>query len=180
MRPIIRWYGSSTSHGTCVLRQDPRAQHDGVATGSTAVSTNFDVPSGMPTGPCELYVVANGIPSAASACNVGSVTTTTLALGSNSNPSTYGTAVTFTATVTPVNSPAPTGTVNLQPVEHHFRVLRRDAARFRHSAMRHERFGGPGNNSIAATYSGDSNYSGSSGSLTQTVNRASQTIIPSR
>ena len=43
----------------------------GVATGSTPVSTNFDVLSGTETGPCELYVVANGIPSAPSACNVG-------------------------------------------------------------------------------------------------------------
>ena len=41
----------------------------GVATGSTPVSTNFDVPV-MESGPCQLYVVANGIPSAASACNV--------------------------------------------------------------------------------------------------------------
>ncbi len=42
----------------------------GVATGSTPVSTNFDVPV-METGPCQLYVIANGIPSAASACTVG-------------------------------------------------------------------------------------------------------------
>ncbi len=41
----------------------------GVATGATTVSTNFDVPAGIETGPCELYVVANGIPSAASDCN---------------------------------------------------------------------------------------------------------------
>ncbi len=37
----------------------------GVATGSTPVSTNFDVPSGMETGASQLVVVANGIPSAA-------------------------------------------------------------------------------------------------------------------
>ncbi len=35
----------------------------GVATGNTAVSTHFDVPSGMETGASSLVVVANGIPS---------------------------------------------------------------------------------------------------------------------
>ena len=35
----------------------------GVTTGSTIVSTEFDVPSGTGTGTSELYVVANGIPS---------------------------------------------------------------------------------------------------------------------
>jgi hypothetical protein len=37
----------------------------GVATGSTPVSTNFDVPAGMETGASSLVVVANGIPSVA-------------------------------------------------------------------------------------------------------------------
>jgi hypothetical protein len=36
----------------------------GVATGTTPVSTNFDVPSNAPTGASKLVVVANGIPSA--------------------------------------------------------------------------------------------------------------------
>jgi hypothetical protein len=45
----------------------------GVATGSTPVSTNFDVPviQTADLGPCNLYVVANGIPSVASPCTVG-------------------------------------------------------------------------------------------------------------
>jgi putative aminopeptidase FrvX len=37
----------------------------GVATGSTSVSTNFDVAAGTETGASTLVVVANGIPSAA-------------------------------------------------------------------------------------------------------------------
>ncbi len=36
----------------------------GIATGSTIVSTTFDVPTGVETGPSTVYVVANGIPSA--------------------------------------------------------------------------------------------------------------------
>ena len=35
----------------------------GVATGSTIVSTEFDIPSTVPAGTSELFVVANGIPS---------------------------------------------------------------------------------------------------------------------
>jgi hypothetical protein len=37
----------------------------GVATGSQTVSTQFDVPSNAEVGPSKLYVVTNGIPSAA-------------------------------------------------------------------------------------------------------------------
>lgn len=44
----------------------------GVATGSTVVSTNFDVPSGIETGASTLYVIANGIPSAGVAVTVSS------------------------------------------------------------------------------------------------------------
>ncbi|HLW88451.1 MAG TPA: kelch repeat-containing protein [Terriglobales bacterium] len=36
----------------------------GIATGSTVVSTSFDVPSSIETGASTVYVVANGIPSA--------------------------------------------------------------------------------------------------------------------
>jgi hypothetical protein len=36
----------------------------GIATGSTIVSTTFDVPAGIETGASSIYVVANGIPSA--------------------------------------------------------------------------------------------------------------------
>lgn len=45
-----------------------------VATGSTSVSTNFDVPASMPPGACKLYVIANGIPSAPAACSVAKKT----------------------------------------------------------------------------------------------------------
>lgn len=42
----------------------------GVATGSLAVSTNFDVPSSAETGASSLVVVANGIASKAVAVTV--------------------------------------------------------------------------------------------------------------
>ncbi len=79
-----------------------------VATGTTSVSTNFDVPATMPTGACTLYVVANGIPSAGAPCTVGFATTTTVT--SSPNPSNVGETVTFTATVSS-SSGTPAGTV---------------------------------------------------------------------
>ena len=41
-----------------------------VATGSAIVSTNFDVPAGIETGASSLFVIANGIPSAAASITI--------------------------------------------------------------------------------------------------------------
>ena len=65
--PLVRIVNNATSHVFYARTHDHSTM--GVATGSTPVSTNFDVPV-METGACQLYVVANGIPSAPSACNV--------------------------------------------------------------------------------------------------------------
>ncbi len=150
----------------------------GVATGSTIVSTNFDVPAGMPSGPCELYVVGNGIPSAASPCDVGSGTTTTLALSSSVNPSIFGQTVTFTATVTPVNSPAPTGTV--QFTANGSGITGCTAVTLTSGTAQCATAGlAIGTNAIVATYSGDSNYNGTTGTLSggQIVNQATTTTV---
>jgi hypothetical protein len=48
-----------------------------VATGSTPVSTNFDVPLSIESGPSTLQVVTNGIPSASYAVSVGASATIT-------------------------------------------------------------------------------------------------------
>ena len=66
--PLVRIVNNSTSHVFYARTHGHSTM--GVATGSTPVSTNFDVLSATETGPCQLYVVANGIPSAPSACNV--------------------------------------------------------------------------------------------------------------
>lgn len=61
--PLVRITNNSTGHVFYAKTHDHSTM--GVATGSTIVSTNFDVPSGMETGASTLVVVANGIPSAA-------------------------------------------------------------------------------------------------------------------
>jgi len=134
-----------------------------VATGSTPVSTNFDVPAGMPTGPCELFVVANGIPSAAKACAVGFATTTVLT--STPNPSTLGQAVKFTATVSS-SSGTPTGRVTFKDGSTTLATvtLTGGVATFTTSSLVH------GKHKIVARYSGSGTFAPSSGSVIQTVN----------
>ena len=171
--PLVRIVNNST--GNVYYARTHGHSTMGVATGSTVVSTNFDVPSGMPSGPCELYVVANGIPSAESACEVGSGTVTTTALSSSANPSTYGTSVTFTATITPVNSPAPTGTVAFTAGGTSISGCSAVTVSSAEAQCSTSALAG-GSNSIVATYSGDTDYDSSTGSLTQTVSAASQTI----
>ncbi len=59
--PLVRITNKASKHVFYAKTHDHSTM--GVATGSTIVSTNFDVPSGMETGASTLEVVANGIPS---------------------------------------------------------------------------------------------------------------------
>ena len=60
--PLIQITNKSTKHVFYAREHDPSTM--GVATGSTAVSTSFDVPTTIETGASSLVVIANGIPSA--------------------------------------------------------------------------------------------------------------------
>ena len=59
--PLVRITNNASGHVFYARTHDHSTM--GVATGSTIVSTNVDVPSGMETGASSLVVVANGIPS---------------------------------------------------------------------------------------------------------------------
>ena len=103
---------------------------------------------------------------------VDPVAASTTAVTSSLNPSVYGQAVTLTATVTPA---AATGTVTFtvdgvagSPV-----TLVAGKATLTTSTLT------AGSHPIVATYSGDANFSGSTGSLTQTVNKAATTTTAS-
>jgi len=61
--PLVRITNKSTGHVFYAKTHGHSTM--GVATGSTVVSTSFDVPAGMETGASSLVVVANGIPSPA-------------------------------------------------------------------------------------------------------------------
>jgi hypothetical protein len=60
--PLVRITNQATSHVFYARTHDHSTM--AVATGNAIVSTNFDVPAGMETGPGSLEVVANGIASA--------------------------------------------------------------------------------------------------------------------
>lgn len=59
--PLVRIVNTTTGHVFYCRTHGHSSM--GVATGSTIVSTSFDVPTHIETGASELYVVANGIPS---------------------------------------------------------------------------------------------------------------------
>ena len=60
--PLVRIVNNATGHVFYCKTHDHSSM--GVATGSTRVSTRFDVPADVEPGASALYVVANGIPSA--------------------------------------------------------------------------------------------------------------------
>jgi hypothetical protein len=66
--PLVRITNTGTGHVFYARTHDHSTM--GVATGSQTVSTNFDVPSGIETGPSTIAVVANGIPSAPTSITV--------------------------------------------------------------------------------------------------------------
>jgi hypothetical protein len=59
--PLVRITNQATGHVFYARTHDHSTM--AVATGNAIVSTNFDVPAAMETGPSSLEVVANGIPS---------------------------------------------------------------------------------------------------------------------
>jgi hypothetical protein len=102
---------------------------------------------------------------------------TTTNLTSSLNPSTYGQSVTFTATIAPVSTPGPTGTVEFQADGTDITgcsavaVASASASCMTTALM-------AGTHMITAIYSGDSNYVASTGGpLTQVVNPAVLTVM---
>ena len=101
-------------------------------------------------------------------------------LRSGSDPSVYGQAVTFTATVSTngvgtVSFTRGTGTskIALCPDQHLTRIMRSYQARCTISSL------AAGSYAIAATYSGDINYTGSAATVQQTVNKTPTTTAVS-
>jgi hypothetical protein len=92
--------------------------------------------------------------------------TTTTTLASSQNPSNVGQSVTFTASVTPQFGGTVTGTVTFYDGATVLKTvsLSGGAAKFTTSTLT------SGAHNITATYNGSANFTGSSASLTQTVN----------
>ena len=111
--------------------------------------------------------------SGAGALTIGQATSGT-ALASSINPSNFGQAVTFTATVTPgAGGPTPTGTVNFTDGA---TVLCANVSLSAASAACSTSALSTGSHTIQASYSGDTNTVASNATLTQTVNAASTSM----
>jgi len=102
--PIVQITNSATGH--VFYGRTFNFSTESVAPG-VAVSTNFTVPANIEKGASSLVVIANGIPSTPVPVGIA-VPVPSVSVGSSLNPSLYGQAVSFTATVTGVS---PTGTV---------------------------------------------------------------------
>lgn len=106
--PIVRIKNHGTGHVFYARTHGHSTM--GVATGSTIVSTKFDAPAGLESGPSDLVVVANGIPSEPIVINGPDLTITK----SHSDPFTQGdTGDTFTIIVKNVGASDTSGTVTV-------------------------------------------------------------------
>jgi hypothetical protein len=157
----VTFYNGATNLGTGTLS-------GGVATFSTTA-----LPAGALTLQASYPATGNFLGSNSAPYNETVNEHTTTALTSSLNPSTYGQSVTFTAHVTPSSSGTPTGSVGFYAGSTLLGTVTlsgSDTATLTTSAL------GGGANSMSAVYSGDSIYLTSTGTLTQNVNKASQTI----
>jgi Big-like domain-containing protein/beta-propeller repeat-containing protein len=105
---------------------------------------------------------------------IGSSLNSATTIATSSNPSFFEESVIFTATVTSQDSGTPTGTVTFtygSTMLCNAVTLSGGTATCTYSALP------VGSDIVTATYSGDSNFVGSSGSLNQTVNQASTTLM---
>ena len=92
--------------------------------------------------------------------------TTSVSVASSANPSILNASVTFTATVSPQYSGVPTGTVTFKDGSNTIGTGTLNGsgiATYTTSAL------GAGSHSITASYAGDGNFTGNSGSMTQSV-----------
>jgi YVTN family beta-propeller protein/uncharacterized repeat protein (TIGR03803 family) len=146
-----------------------------VLTGGMAACTYSALPAGSD------LVVASYSGNASFAPSSGNVTqavtqagqsTTTTTVTSSANPSTFNQQITFTATVVGQSGGAPTGTVTFGDgvTTLGSSTLSGGTATLSIATL------AVGPHPITAVYSGDTNFVGSSGSLNQTVNKASTAV----
>jgi len=142
-----------------------------LGTGTLSGGSASFTTSALPVGTNSITAVYGGDPNFAGSkskavSQVVNKATTTTTLTSSLNPSNFGQSVTFTATVTPQFGGNVTGTVTFYDGTTLLKTvaLSGGASKFTTSALT------AGTHSVKATYNGSTSFSGSSASLTQTVN----------
>jgi streptogramin lyase len=169
--------GAGTPTGTITFLDGSTSIGTGALSGGSATFTTSALAAGTHTITATYSGDTNFTTSAGPAITQtvsSGVVSTTMTLDSSNNPSVFGQSVTFTATVSPTSgSGTPTGTVDFfvdgsdvsGPVS-----LAGGSASFSTSSLM------VGTHSVAAIYSGDSNYSTSTSAImSQTVNQDSTT-----
>ncbi|MFZ1130745.1 MAG: choice-of-anchor D domain-containing protein [Terriglobales bacterium] len=165
--PIVQITNSATGH--VFYGRTFNISNRSVAPG-VSVSTDFTVPANIEWGPSTLVVIANGIPS--TPVPVG-IAVPTVGVSSSLNPSVYGQAVSFTATVT---GASPTGSVQFNIDGGAFGSPATLASGTATSGTTSTL--SPGAHTVTAVYSGDTNNAQGTGSLNggQVVNQSSVNV----
>lgn len=141
--------------------------------GGTATCVYSTLPAGADAVTAAYSGDANFAPSSGTITQTVNKVATTTTFTSTPNPSNFNQQITFTATPAGQFGGTPTGTVTFSDGTTILGTspLSSGTATFSIGSL------APGLHSISAVYSGDSNFLNSSGSLNQTVNQASTTVI---
>ena len=167
--------GSGTPTGTVTFYDGTTSLGNGILSGGTStLSTAFVIIGSQSITAAysgDLDFTGSTSSALTEAVNQGGTTTSAV---SSTNPSVYGQAVTFTATVS-ANAPGsgtPTGTVTFSVGSTSLGTgtLSGNLATFTTSSPL-----AAGNDTIKASYSGDTDFKATTGTLSQTVNRDSTT-----
>ena len=166
--PYVAYKDVGNSYKATVMKYNGTAWTLVGNVGFSAGRADYTSLSFAPDGAPHVTYMDAGNSSKATVMRLGLGSSTSVS--SASNPATVGTSVTFTGTVTPS---AATGTVsfNADGTTLGTSVLSGGSVTYNTTALT------VGSHSITAVYAGSSSYTGSTSStLTQTVNKASQTI----
>jgi hypothetical protein len=159
--------GAPPDGETVTFKKGTTVLGTGTLSGGSASFTTSTLPAGTDYIKAVYGGDANFLGSKSKAVSqVVNKATTTTALASSLNPSNFGQSVTLTASVTPEFGGAVTGTVTFYDGTTALKTvsLSGGAAKFTTSTLT------SGTHSITATYNGSTGFTGSSASLTQTVN----------
>ncbi len=164
---VVSYFGTPPDGETVTFMKGAKVLGTGALSGGSASFTT----SALPEGAAYFTVVYGGNAVFAGSKSkavkqVVSKATTTTTLVSSLNPSGSGQTVTFTASVTPLFSGTANGTVTFYDGTTALKTagMNKGVARFTIKTL------ALGAHSITATYNGNPSFTGSSASLTQTVN----------
>jgi uncharacterized repeat protein (TIGR03803 family) len=168
-----------TPTGTVIFDNGTAAIGSATLAGGVAVFSTSSLPAGTNSITAVYGGDANSANGSSSALSqVVDLNASSTGIGSSKNPSTYGQAVTFTATVLPTGSVTPTGTVTFTDGATTLGVVTLAGGTASITASTPA----AGTQTIGAAYSGDVNFAPSGNSLQQVVNPAatSTSIVSSK